>query len=151
MGDISPSPAIATVRSDETMLERLALVGFLAGYSGPTRESIEPFDMHTVFTDPDELKRLMTLVSSVAKESAICDTAVILELYAAQAEVADTKSARPDTACGAGSRSPRPVVSRSRRRCGLVPRRTDRHGGAGQPAPARWLHEGNGVRRQRRE
>jgi hypothetical protein len=26
-------------RSDATMLERLALVGFLAGYSGPTRDS----------------------------------------------------------------------------------------------------------------
>jgi site-specific recombinase XerD len=38
MSDTSPLSAIA-VRSGETMLERLALVGFLAGYSGPTRES----------------------------------------------------------------------------------------------------------------
>ena len=40
MSDSSPSSAaLVAVRSDETMLERLALVGFLAGYSGPTRES----------------------------------------------------------------------------------------------------------------
>src|SRR4249919_1363042 len=37
---MSDSPtAIVPLRSDDTMLERLALVGFLAGYSGPTRES----------------------------------------------------------------------------------------------------------------
>ena len=39
MSDSSASSAIVTIRSDDTMLERLALVGFLAGYSGPTRES----------------------------------------------------------------------------------------------------------------
>jgi hypothetical protein len=39
MSDSSPSGTIVTIRSDEMMLERLALVGFLAGYSGPTRES----------------------------------------------------------------------------------------------------------------
>ncbi len=39
MSDSSPSATIVTIRSDETMLERLALVGFLAGYSGPTRDS----------------------------------------------------------------------------------------------------------------
>src|SRR5512132_3591647 len=39
MSDSSPSSAVVAIRSDETMLERLALVGFLAGYSGPTRES----------------------------------------------------------------------------------------------------------------
>jgi hypothetical protein len=38
MGDCSPK-AIVPLRSDVTMLERLALVGFLAGYSGPTRDS----------------------------------------------------------------------------------------------------------------
>jgi CRP-like cAMP-binding protein len=39
MDDSSRSTALVTVRFDETMLERLALVGFLAGYSGPTRDS----------------------------------------------------------------------------------------------------------------
>ena len=39
MSDTSSSTAIVAIRSDETMLERLALVGFLAGYSGPTRDS----------------------------------------------------------------------------------------------------------------
>jgi site-specific recombinase XerD len=38
MSDCSPT-AIVPLRSDMTMLERLALVGFLAGYSGPTRDS----------------------------------------------------------------------------------------------------------------
>src|SRR5215211_2491946 len=39
MSDSSSSTAIVTIRSDEGMLQRLALVGFLAGYSGPTRDS----------------------------------------------------------------------------------------------------------------
>jgi site-specific recombinase XerD len=39
MNDSSPSATIVTMRSDELPLERLALVGFLAGYSGPTRDT----------------------------------------------------------------------------------------------------------------
>jgi hypothetical protein len=39
MSDTSPSTAIVAIRSDEAMLEGLALVGFLAGYSRPTRDS----------------------------------------------------------------------------------------------------------------
>ena len=39
MSDSSSSTVVVTIRSEETMLERLALVGFLAGYSGPTRDS----------------------------------------------------------------------------------------------------------------
>jgi Phage integrase, N-terminal SAM-like domain len=39
MSDSSASCAIVAVRSDDIMLERLALVGFLSGDSGPTRES----------------------------------------------------------------------------------------------------------------
>ena len=39
MSDTSSSTGIITIRSDEGMLERFALVGFLAGYSGPTRDS----------------------------------------------------------------------------------------------------------------
>ena len=39
MSDSSATTTLVAIRSDDTMLERLALVGFLAGYSGPTRES----------------------------------------------------------------------------------------------------------------
>ena len=39
MSKTSPSTTIVPTRADEGMLERLALVGFLAGYSGPTRDS----------------------------------------------------------------------------------------------------------------
>jgi hypothetical protein len=39
VGDTSKSDQLVAIRSGEGMLERLALVGFLAGYSGPTRES----------------------------------------------------------------------------------------------------------------
>jgi hypothetical protein len=39
MSVTSPSTTIVPTRPDEGMLERLALVGLLAGYSGPTRDS----------------------------------------------------------------------------------------------------------------
>ena len=39
MSDSSTFTALVAVGSDDTMVERLALVGFLAGYSDPTRES----------------------------------------------------------------------------------------------------------------
>ena len=39
MSKTSPSTTIVPTRADEGMLDRLALVGFLAGYSGPTRDS----------------------------------------------------------------------------------------------------------------
>jgi hypothetical protein len=39
VSDTSSSTAMIAIRSDETMLERLAVVGFLAGYAGPTRDS----------------------------------------------------------------------------------------------------------------
>jgi site-specific recombinase XerD len=39
MSGVSPWTAVVAIRSDETMVERLALVGFLAGYSAPTRDS----------------------------------------------------------------------------------------------------------------
>ncbi len=39
MNDTVSSAELVAVHIDEEMVERLALVGFLAGYSGPTRES----------------------------------------------------------------------------------------------------------------
>ena len=51
----------------------------------------EPFKMETAFSDDDERKRLMTMVSSVTKDGATSDTGAILEFLAEQPEVADTK------------------------------------------------------------
>jgi carboxymethylenebutenolidase len=51
---------------------------------------IAPFDMKTVFTDADERKRLMGLVSSVSKEEVARDTEARLAFLAEQPEVADT-------------------------------------------------------------
>ena len=62
----------------------------------------EPFDLHTVFTDPDERKRLMALVSSVTKESATRDTEAMLDFLAAQPEVADTKIGTTGYCMGGG-------------------------------------------------
>ncbi len=51
---------------------------------------IAPFDMKTVFTDADERKRLMALVSSVSKDEVARDTEAMLDFLAAQPEVANT-------------------------------------------------------------
>src|SRR3954447_902477 len=48
---------------------------------------IEPFDPSTVFTDPDERARLMTVAGSVTQEAATTDTAAMLDFLAQQPEV----------------------------------------------------------------
>jgi carboxymethylenebutenolidase len=63
---------------------------------------IKPFDMKTVFSDGDERKRLMTLVSSVTKEEAARDTGAMLEFLAAQPEVADAKVGTTGYCMGGG-------------------------------------------------
>jgi carboxymethylenebutenolidase len=63
---------------------------------------IKPFDMKTVFTDDDERKRLMGLVSSVSKEEAARDTGAMLDFLAAQPEVADTKVGTTGYCMGGG-------------------------------------------------
>ena len=63
---------------------------------------IAPFDMKNVFTDADERKRLMALVSSVSKESAARDTEAMLDFLAAQPEVADTKVGTTGYCMGGG-------------------------------------------------
>ena len=63
---------------------------------------LEPFDMHTVFTDADERNRLMALASSVTKDSATRDTSAILDFLAAQPEVADTKVGTTGYCMGGG-------------------------------------------------
>lgn len=51
----------------------------------------EPFDVRTVFTDPDERARLFALAGSVTEQHATSDTGAILDFLAVQPEVADTK------------------------------------------------------------
>jgi carboxymethylenebutenolidase len=63
---------------------------------------VEPFDMKTVFADPDERKRLMSVVSSVTKDAATSDTAAMLDFLAAQPEVADTKVGTTGYCMGGG-------------------------------------------------
>lgn len=55
------------------------------------RGEFEPFDVRTVFTDPDERARLMELAGSVTEVGAARDTAAILDFLAEQPEVAGTK------------------------------------------------------------
>lgn len=61
-----------------------------------------PFDMHTVFADADERKRLMTLVSSVTKDAATRDTGAMLEFLTAQPEIAGTKVGTTGYCMGGG-------------------------------------------------
>jgi carboxymethylenebutenolidase len=51
----------------------------------------EPFDMQSVFSDPEERKRLMELVASVSNDQAAGDTEAMLDFLAAQPEVAGTR------------------------------------------------------------
>ncbi len=64
--------------------------------------TVAPFDMNTVFSDPDERKRLMGLVSSVTKAQATTDTGAILDFLAEQPEVADTKVGTTGYCMGGG-------------------------------------------------
>jgi carboxymethylenebutenolidase len=63
---------------------------------------IEPFDMKTVFTDADQRKRLMALVSSVTREEVTRDTEAMLDFLAAQPEVAGTKVGTTGYCMGGG-------------------------------------------------
>jgi carboxymethylenebutenolidase len=63
---------------------------------------VAPFDMKTVFSDPDERKRLMTLVGSVSKEDSTRDTQAMLEFLAEQPDVADTKVGTTGYCMGGG-------------------------------------------------
>jgi carboxymethylenebutenolidase len=63
---------------------------------------IAPFDMKTVFTDADERKRLMGLVSSVSKDEVARDTEAMLDFLADQPEVADAKVGTTGYCMGGG-------------------------------------------------
>jgi carboxymethylenebutenolidase len=64
--------------------------------------TVAPFDMKNVFSDADERKRLMGLVSSVTKAQATTDTEAILDFLAQQPEVADTKVGTTGYCMGGG-------------------------------------------------
>jgi carboxymethylenebutenolidase len=62
----------------------------------------EPFDMRTAFSDAGERARLMSMVSSVTKDSATRDTEAMLDFLASQPEVAGTKVGTTGYCMGGG-------------------------------------------------
>jgi carboxymethylenebutenolidase len=86
------------------MAQRLADLGYAVLLPNVFYRSgaFEPFDMNTVFANPEERKRLMALVSSVTKDAATKDTAAMLDFLAAQPEVADTKVGTTGYCMGGG-------------------------------------------------
>src|SRR5262245_30706995 len=77
----------------QEMAQRLADLGYAVLLPNPFYRlgPFEPFDMMTVFGDPDERARLMTLVGSVTKENATRDTEAMLAFLAEQPDVAGDK------------------------------------------------------------
>ena len=95
------------------MAQRLADLGYAVLLPNIYYRSggYEPFDLDTVFTDPDERARLMSLAGSVTKELATRDTGAMLQFLAEQPEVADTKVGTTGYCLGGGLRSTPPVAS----------------------------------------
>ena len=112
----------------------------------------EPFDMQTVFGDPEQRTRLMTMVGSVTPDMIASDAAAFFDFLASRPEVKGDAFG----VCGycMGGRTSVIVAGR-------VPDRVAAagsfHGGglvtddADQPASARRPDEGDGLRRGRRE
>ena len=110
----------------------------------------EPFDVSTVFSDPDERARLMAVASTVTKDAATCDTGAFLAFLAGTAG-GGRHEGRYDRLLP-GWRALAHRGGTLPRACGrgcLVPWRTDRQHGARQPAPAGRCHEGQGLRGRR--
>jgi carboxymethylenebutenolidase len=86
------------------MAQRLADLGYVVVLPNPFYRvgPFEPFDMMTVFGDPDERARLMTLVGSVTKENATRDTDAILTFLAEQPDVAGDKVGTTGYCMGGG-------------------------------------------------
>jgi carboxymethylenebutenolidase len=89
-------------RTFDDMAQRLADLGdaVLVPNFYDRLGEVAPFDMETVFSDPDERKRLMTLVGSVSREDSTLDTQAMLEFLAAQPDVADSAADRPHLLAG---------------------------------------------------
>src|SRR4051794_5354483 len=86
------------------MAQRLADLGYAVLLPNPYYRlgEIKPFDMETVFTDADERKRLMSLVSSVSKEQGTRDTAAMLDFLAEQPEASSAKVGTTGYCMGGG-------------------------------------------------
>ena len=86
------------------MAQRLADLGYAVLLPNPFYRlgPFEPFDMKTVFSDPEERSRLMKMVGSVTKEHATRDTEAMLDFLTQQPEVADTKVGTTGYCMGGG-------------------------------------------------
>ncbi|MET0578605.1 MAG: dienelactone hydrolase family protein [Ilumatobacteraceae bacterium] len=86
------------------MAQRLADLGYAVLLPNPYYRSgaYAPFDLATVFSDPEERARLMALMSSVTTDAATSDTGAYLEFLAGQPEVADTKVGTTGYCMGGG-------------------------------------------------
>ena len=73
------------------MAQRLAGAGYAVLLPDPYYRlgEIEPFDLATAFTDPEQRRRLGELVASVTKAGSTTDTAAFLDWLAGQPEVLD--------------------------------------------------------------
>ena len=112
----------------------------------------EPFDMRTVFGDPEQRTRLMSMVGSVTPDMIASDAGAFFDFLESRPEVKGVAirglrvlHGRPHL----GDRGRTPARPRRRRR--LVPRRRPGHRRPEQPAPAGRQDDGDRLRRGRRE
>jgi carboxymethylenebutenolidase len=86
------------------MADRLAAMGYVAFLPEMyyRHGGYEPFDFETVFSDPDERARLMSMVSSVTKAMAASDTEAFLDFLSSRPEVAGTKVGSTGYCMGGG-------------------------------------------------
>ena len=126
------------------MAQRLADLGYAVLLPDPYYRigPVAPFDMDTVFADPDERKRLMELVGSVTKDAATRDTGAYPRVPGRAARGGRHQGRHDRLLHGrrAGAQRRRPLP-RPGRRGGVVPRRPDRQ--RRRPTartcwPARW-------------
>ena len=104
------------------MAERMAALGYVVflpetyyRYGG-----YRPFDPATVFTDPDERKRLMSMVMSVTKEMAASDAGALLSYLSTPS--AGDRVGTTGYCMGGGLSLTAAAHHPTRRRCGVLPR-----------------------------
>ena len=112
----------------------------------------QPFDMATVFSDPDERKRLFGMIEGLTPDMIAADAGAFFDFLDGRPEVTGRPVRRVRLLHGrtdvADRRGPPP---RARRRRRLDPRRWTGDGRRGQPAPARRPDDGHRLRRCRGE
>ncbi|GAA1973184.1 dienelactone hydrolase family protein [Amycolatopsis minnesotensis] len=95
----APSPAVILYpdaagprETFAVMADRLAALGYAVLLPDPYYRTggYAPFDVATVFGDPDERKRLMDLVASVTAETIVRDTGAFLTFLESRSEVSGT-------------------------------------------------------------